>query len=205
MDIFTGLLIALSSYFGYGWYQTDSELTKVLEKGEIHVEKETLSNVDKQIKVQIDIDGTYYLDTSEIEELSSLLFEHKALYQWEYTLNFGYDFTDDWKWCDDTNQDNQEVVLNVPEITEFKLNKASIKERILDGSWSSEKVVSARSYAEKRVDEAINIVRKKYLDNEQFKEAISIQFSEKVKDLLNSAHYGHNPISKVILETRTCG
>ena len=193
-----------SAFFGYQTHDLKKEISTITEMGNIHVEVGMMQDVDKSLSLELPVSGEYYLDTDRIDELNSWLDGHKAMYKWKYTLNFGYEFTDNWNWCIESDQENRTVTVNVPIVSELNINYVDIDRSSINGAWSDSLSDKADIYAKSIINGKLNVMRGAYLGDENIINATNNNFSSYLQNILNQFHKGHNPISKVILINGIC-
>lgn len=181
------------------------QIEEISEVGKINVSVGEMVDVKKDIYVEIPLEGSYYMDSDNVESLKTFFDGHKALYTWKYTLHFGYNFDESWKWCLEADQDDRSITLNVPEVTEFKFNHPHINPDLISGAWSDSLLERADEYAEKRIYEKINEYRSSFLkESSGVSKSVADRYSLYLINFLNETHSGYKPISEVILKTGTC-
>lgn len=196
------LLIVLTLALGVFSYaqwdksnQLETELEDAAERAKINITSSMLSKATEFTFMKITNSFSYYMDRSFGEGL--IKGRWKALYEWDYTFNFGFKILEGWQWCIDVNHEEGIVTLNAPKISQLNDSSAAPEAVEIFNAGNRDNTARANAKAKEIANKKMAEAEKAYLSNKTIQSSVKKSLGAFFQEILNDAHEYSNPIRKV--------
>ena len=181
------------------WHENgrlQEDISEEIEKNKISISSTILTEATEFTFMKVTNQFMYYMDAKPVKKSPA---KWQAVYQWDYTFNFGFEIDEGWNWCIKVDEQAGIVTLNAPAIKQLNQSSASpTPVKIINGgnrktSQAAAKLI--RDTANRKVRDAARV----YLENRTVQSSVKKSLASFFQDILNDAHENSNPISKVVV------
>ena len=202
--VLTVAALAVLSFFLWSENsQLQDDISEEIEKGKISISSTILSETTEFTFMKVTNQYVYYMNKKgkDIGYGAKKSARWKALYKWEYPFHFGFKVDEGWNWCIKVDDEEGIVTLNAPKIKQLNTSDASPELVEIFNSGFKSTQVAAHKWMQDLSNKKIKQTAEAYLENKTVQSSVRKSLAAFFQEILNDAHKGSNPISKVVVNT----